>query len=352
MYPTQEFVELGEFVRDLDPAVEVVSFGDPDVAIYDPRTLIGQIAFSRAVLTLTNADDPDCTIIAGYIDFVLVNPDDPDLDDAISLALQELHYPTAAQYWAEFFESRGVPATVRRKLGRHKIDGLAIVLNVFVDPCVRGHKLAPWLLAHLLPPPAPGAQFAILSHLDAAALQPPKVVATNPDGIGHLVDYWQRETHLRLVGEDLLGAVNTPGNAAATLDKAHQREDTYIKIVPAGLRARSAADDDTLFPLRDGRVDEQPAAGPPEYLLACAAEAAVVAGTADEYEDDDVDAQVVTVLSFTTFTGEGGSAELFARAAEYLETHPELLVIGTNWHSRLCNEAGEHLTLDITVRLT
>ena len=26
--------------------------------------------------------------------------------------------------------------------------------------------------------------------------------------------------------------------------------------------------------------------------------------------------------------------------------------IGTNWHSRLCNEAGEHLTLDITVRLT
>ena len=87
MYPTQEFVELGEFVRDLDPAVEVVSFGDPDVAIYDPRSLIGQIAFSRAVLTLTNADDPDCTIIAGYIDFVLVNPDDPDLDDAISLAL-------------------------------------------------------------------------------------------------------------------------------------------------------------------------------------------------------------------------------------------------------------------------
>ena len=144
-------------------------------------------------------------------------------------------------------------------------------------------------------------------------------------GIGHLVDYWQRETHLRLVGEDLLGAVNTPGNAAATLDKAHQREDTYIKIVPAGLRARSAADDDTLFPLRDGRVDEQPAAGPPEYLLACAAEAAVVAGTADEYEDDDVDAQVVTVLSFTTFTGEGGSAELFARAAEYLETHPRTL---------------------------
>ena len=351
MHSTQQVMQLGEFIRELDLAVDEVSFCDPDVVACEPRPLCGQIAFSRALLTLTNADDPDCTVVAGYVDMVLINPKQPDLDDAISLALDELDYPEAAKFYTRLFERGALPAKVTRKLGPGKLDGLAVLLGVFVDPCFRGHRLGAWLLAHVLPPTEPGVRFAILGHLDSAMLRG-RGVAGSDDALGELSAYWQRETQLRLVGEGLLGVINTPGSVAAALEKAHDRNDNYIKLAPASLRTRLAEDDDTLFPLYDGRADE-PTPAPAGHFLALAAEAVDVAEAAVQYVHDDVDAQVATVLSFSTCTGAAGdSAELFGRVAEYLDAHPELLVTATNWRSQPCSDAGQHLILDITVQAT
>lgn len=85
---------------------------------------------------------------------------------------------------------------------------------------------------------------------------------------------------------------------------------------------------------------------------------AVALVVATEYYDPDIDAEVVTALRFQTCTGtcadadSYGIAEPFVSTADYLIAHPEVSVVATNWHTRPCHSGGEHLILEITVRVS
>lgn len=84
-----------------------------------------------------------------------------------------------------------------------------------------------------------------------------------------------------------------------------------------------------------------------------AADAIEIALEASEY-DSGIDIGIAAVLRFFAHNthANAGYAEVFSDAADYLEAHPEVSVIATNWHMDPCPDGGTDLTLEIIVRGT
>lgn len=66
---------------------------------------------------------------------------------------------------------------------------------------------------------------------------------------------------------------------------------------------------------------------------------------------EDLATETVTAIRFCVCTSSDDVSEPFARAADYLDSHPQVTVVTTSWTEGPCDsEQGCHLTLELIVR--
>lgn len=66
---------------------------------------------------------------------------------------------------------------------------------------------------------------------------------------------------------------------------------------------------------------------------------------------EDSATETVTAIRFCVCTSSDDVSEPFARAAEYLHSHPQVTVVATSWTEGPCDSGqGSHLTLELIVR--
>ena len=335
-------LELGLVAASLSPDTESISFTPADNVLCAARHLTGEMDFIRLMFALVDVDDPTYQVVGGYVDALRVDLDDPDLDDRVSMILCELDYPEDADYYATLLSDTGHLAAFRKfpecTPGTCKA---LLVLHTFIDPCFRGYKFSLALLGELWATFGAGATLC-LGHLSEQR-QP------------ELLQYWQESLGAVAVGDGLLAL---PPGVVPRLPAefvSASRDHGFIKVDAQSLRARFANGDESLFPVSDGRADDPESEGSASVVVATmeAARAAAVAVAARVDDESDVEAEVVTVLRFFVCTADEDAppSELFIRAAEYLDGHPDLDVVSTSWRDEECPSGeGEHLTLEVTVR--
>ncbi len=340
-----EVVELGGLAADLAPDALSLSLVPEDINVGPPMVLRSGVRFWRNLLLLADADfDPNFRVIGGYVDFLTVRPDEPDLDDSLNLSLNELDYPEQADVFAELVAN---PRELGHLLAGVSVDPqpdlMVLALDVFVDPCLRGHHFGLALLQSvwhygmgLAAASRELKQPAFVGHVRAGT--PPTVV-----------EHWARELGATLTDEALMVTADDAVVSSPAID-----DPEYITVNVAALRTRLAANDPTLWPMHDGRQEpEVPLddVAVPE-LATQATSASALAVEACVY-DETLRAEVVTALRFSVNTVDGKVelSEPFARAADYLDEHPDVSVVSASWSQHpLILGRGHRLTLELIVR--
>jgi hypothetical protein len=338
-------IEMGFVAASVADTVDAVTFTANRLVFRTPRHFFTGLHFWRLLLTFNNVDDPNYEIVGGLVDVLVVDLMEPDVDDQVHLTLLDLECPEAASVFADLLaDDRQINDLARLAGAETKPARATVVLNVFVDECLRGHQFGAALLRGVHQQLG-GSTTLVSGHL--------------PVELSSLASYWQKH----------LGAASTP-DGLLVLPSRYADTDSkppppnnvlaqdFIKVGAAKLRERYAAQDGTLFPISDGREnDDEDEDDIESVALASAAQAAeavaIAVDTVTSQSDPHVDCEIVAVLTFFTCTGEDGSppSELFARAADYLDAHPELSVLSTNWNSTPCDsDHGEHLTMEVAVR--
>lgn len=346
--PRPDIRQLGEVAENLAPTVQSLSFAPAETSVAPLTTLVSDISFYRVLLLFTDVDDPGYLVIGGYIDAILVRPDETGVDDAVSLSLDMIDYPEQGRAYADFLaDTDALKRTLAHALADTAPDLMFLVLNVFVDPCFRHHDFGLLLIGSLY---AFGCRLA-----EVGGLNPPvfvgHIITDTPDAV---VKHWAARMDATFSDG---GLMVLPDNASLPrMEHIVAKSDRagYIKVDAADLRARLAAEDEMLTPMADGRCRYDSADSLEETELALtafqAAMASRVALDAGNY-DEGVVTEVVTAVRFGCTSDDGdGSGELFARAADYLVDHPDVSVVSTNWTEGECSEHGLHFTLELIVR--
>lgn len=337
-------VELGVVAAALNPAVESLSFTPIAITVCRPRHLFSGIHFWRLLFLVANADDPTYLAVGGHLDALVADLDEPDLDDRLHMSLSRLEFPSQAGYYADLIDDRRqFAAALACAEPDEKADRLVLILDTFVDPCFRGHRF--------------GA--AMLSELRSALDSTTSVFIGRGDEElpADLVVYLKDRLGVVTMDDGLLILPKAAVSQSSSDIIAQSRAAGYINVDATCLRARWADEDATLFAVSDGRdgdeADDLSGAELQTVLDAEAEDATRVALEASDYSAGTVESEIVTVLRFLTCTPDenGHYATVFAQAADYLEAHKEVAVVGTNWKTEVCDSgSGEHLALEITVR--
>ncbi|MUL78817.1 hypothetical protein [Mycolicibacterium sp. CBMA 226] len=337
---------MARWLRTWRPGVQSLSFAPAETSIAPPTTLVSDIGYYRVLLMFTNADDPSYLVIGGYIDVVIVRPNDPDLDDALSLSLNMIDYPEQGQAYADFVaDSDALKRTLAHALADPAPDLMFLVLNVFIDPCFRHPDFGLLLIGSLY---AFGCQLAEANGLKAPVFVG-RIGSDTPDAV---VKHWATRMDATVTDD---GLMVLPDNASLPrLEHIVAKSDRagYIKVDAADLRARLDAEDETLTPMTDGRYAAGDSLEETELALTTiqAAAAGRVALDAGNYDEGVVTEVVAAVRFGCTSDSEDGPGELFARAADYLIDNPDVSVVSTSWREGECSEHGLHFTLELIVR--
>lgn len=339
-----QVVELGGLAAELAPDMRSLSLVPEDINVGLPMFLRSGVGFWRNLLLLADADfDPNFRVIGGYVDFLTVRPDEPDLDDTLSLSLNEIGYPEQAEVFAELVAN---PRELGRLLAGASVDPqpdlMVLTLDVFVDPCLRGHHFGLALLQSVW---HYGMGMAAASH---ELKQPAFVGHVRAGTPTKVAEHWARELSATLTDDALMVTADDAVISSPAID-----DPEYITVDVAGLRARLAADDPTLWPMHDGRQETEISlvdVDVPE-IAEQATSAGALAAEARVY-DEMLRAEVVTRLRFSVNTDNDELSEPFARAADYLHEHPDVSVVSASWSQHpLMLGRGHRLTLELIVRV-
>ncbi len=331
-------VDLGVVALALDPAIASISLTPVGVSASGPRHMFPGIHFWRLFSLFEDADNPSYAVIGGHLDAVIVDLDEPDVDDRLYMSLNELQFHEQLDAVTNLV---GDPESLAAAAELAGFDSeparLLLILDIVIDQTLRGRDLGLALL---------GEMYEFFEDDAPTTL----VVAPAADDTAPaLIAYWHK--HLGTIrGDDgLLILPNTPTLPSVTDIIAKCKNDGYINVDAAGLRSRLESHDDTLFATRDGRDDGNESAV--ADFAGQAAEAVEIAMEATQY-DEAIEPKIATVITFLAHAGDDncGHAEVFAYAAEYLETHPDVSVIATNWRTEPCADGDTHLTLELIVR--
>ncbi len=347
-------VELGAIAADIVPTVKSLNFTPETLSFAGPEEIGPAIHHWRLLLLFAEADDPSYLAIGAFADILTVRPDIADLDDHLSLALSLMDLPDRAEAFADLFADPDELAAALASGSATDTPGLiALIADVFVDPCLRGHDFALLLLWRLY-------EFT-RELVDAAEVTAPAIIGFIPESTpAPVLSHWRSELNATLTETGLLILPAEIIPLATTDLLSKYRAAGYISVDTKELRQRMADGDSTLLPISIGRhpQEEDPDTDDDEAIdeltrvaLMEAADSAGIAATANVY-DPGLQAEVVTTLSFMACTGEDNDAASrpFIRAAEYLDDHPDVSVLSTNWKTCPCPAHGIHLVLELTVR--
>lgn len=345
-------IELGAVAEGLGPHVQTLSFVPAETSASGPHMLSPGTDYQRVALLFADADDPTYLVIGGYADVIFAQSDEPDLDDVLSFSLAHLDYPGQASAFADLVAD---PDELKETLSRAHADTapdlMVLVLDTFIDPCFRGHNFGLALLRSVY-------DFACTIAEQNDLRLPVCIGYFGPDTPAPVVQHWRKHLHLQATAADerLMVLPEKAGLPSAEAIIMNCQSDGYIKVDAEALRDRLAAGDETLWPSRDRRHLRGETVSEADALMAVtalqAAAASRIALDAVGF-DGDADCEVVTAVRFLAHTGDDGDepSELFARAAEYLDAHPEVSVVSTNWNESPCNSGGVHLALELIVRV-
>lgn len=356
-------VDLGVLAAELAPTVKTLSFAPVlEGPIVGPRVVSDSAEVRRAQIIFANADDPSCRVIGGYADALLIfigeDDDHVEVLNAVNAVGSQLDYREQAEALAELLVGplRADQQWISAGTSPHSI-AFVFLLDVFVDPLFRGHDFGLELLRNMVTFGYGIAGFygaavrMVIGHISEGT---PAAIARHwSEGLGASM------TDSGLMVMDSCADVrDLPFEFGAIITQAQQSG--FIAIDVASLRSRFADGDDTLIPSSDGRIPPPRPTGPEptteEIAEQCAEVAVKVAVEADSSELTDR-TEVVTTVKFRLCTAcdQAKPADVIARAASYLDEHPELDVVATNWSSVPCEIDTKSLTarklqLDLVVR--
>jgi len=335
-------VELGVVAATLDPSVESIRFAPTAVSVSGPRHLLPGIHFWRLFSLFENADDPSYAVIGGHVDVVTVELDEADVADCLYTSLKELAFDDAQIDAVTNLVDDPERLTATAKLAGTDTEPerLLLVLDIFIDQTLRGRDLGLVLLAEAY------------EFFDDDAQTTLVVAPTTEETPPALTAYWQQHFAAARDRQGILILPNVCTPPSSTDILATSERAGYINVDVAALRSRLQNHDDTLFAASDGRTST--ATDTAAAVADQAAAASEIVLEATEY-DESIDSSIAAVLRFAGHPGtdNSGYAEVFAEATEYLETHPDVSIIATNWRTEPCPMGGgTDLILEIIVRLS
>lgn len=344
-------LQLGDYASTLASRSEAASVAlcQPAVRYEALATGSADLTRWRAYLQLTDADTPDVRVIGGFAEFTVVHmPASVDLPEAFATSpFSRLFLGGELHPDAEYALSEDASP----------VFNVVAVENVYIDPELRGHRLGPWLVSDIASrmTDSTNGLLALYPHVSET------VVPTLYDDPSELearsVTYWQEQLHVADEYEDFLLA----HTGYAALEDAHRElssvEDEFMTIDVKRLRTRSLNMDPELWPLvnllnaEGGSFSD--AMGPVDQALESVGSESLanlqyILDSVTESEFTHV--RVATLISFTANPiSDLPESDLFGRASEYLEEHPDLGVVDVRWRQSLSEDGTPEYTLDLEV---
>jgi hypothetical protein len=341
-----EVIELGDLAASKDPSPTPLSFTPAEVAVVGPVRLVAGVHHWRLMLLFADADDPSYLVIGAYADFLTVNVSAPDLAESLRLAVVCTGYLRSADAFAEFVaDPTDLAVELRRAGAVDDPEVMVAILGVVVDPCFRGRDFSLLLLWELYE--------VTRALVDAANIPAPAVVGCVAEDVpAQVVAHWRTELNATSTrgGLLILPADIIPLSTTSLI--AEHQSAGYITVDVNALRQRLADGDASLHPREDGHHPNEMPDGDDAHIAEEQAVDAVELAVEANVFDENLHAEVLTAVKFFACTGDDDdeASTPFARAAAFLDEHPDVSVVAANWSAGLCESGGEHLLLELTIR--
>ncbi len=343
--------QLGDYARALTNRNDraSVSMCQPTVAYEAHASGSSDLTRWRAYLHLTDADDPDVTVIGGFAEFTVVRiPAAVDLTEAF-----------ATSPFSRLFLGGELHPAAEHVLSDEPspVFNVIAVEMVYIDPALRGHRLGPWLVSDIASRMGDSINglLALYPHESDAVI--PTLYDDPAELEARSVTYWQEELHLPDEYEDFLLA----HTGYTALDDAHSElssiEKEFIPLDVQRLHTRWLNTDPELWPLTNLLNAERGSfvgvISPVERAVESVGSESLAAlqYILDSVEEDEyTQVRVATMVSFTTSPlSDLPESELFGRASEYLEEHDDLGVADVRWRQSTGEDGSPVYTLDLEV---
>ena len=296
----------------------------------------------RVYLHLTDADNPAVTVIGGFAEFTVINiPANVDLAETLS--------PSP---FAKLFLGGELSPDIAAACLDEEVFNVIAVEHIYVDPALRGNTLGPWLVTDIVSRMADSIAGLLAIRPTPAETTPPQAHESQ-----HMA-YWRAALNITTEADGFLFAHTAFTGIANAARGLRGVRDDFIAIDIAELDTRMRNADPELWPITN-LID---AGHTPHTAVGVTTQATLHSIASDDLDkfkyildsvpaDDPLtDVSVVTMVSFKADPlAVFPERDLFSRAADYLDAHPDLGVTDVRWRESVSDDGMPMCVLDVEI---
>ena len=347
-----EVMQLGAYA-DMLPSYKLPAFEVPSVHLVPGHDAgASRTARNRAFLHLVDADDPGLVVIAGYIDFLVIGL------GAASASVEAETLSGASVYAPLFPDGMLRGGLLDDSDGDGPGSWVLLVEDLFIDPGFRGQWLAAWMVATIaqrVTDQSGAGLIVICPHT-------PDVLHTNRDDDAEDLSqrsrtFWQDHLRMAATSDGFLLVCTASDAFTDACDELKVVNDVFIMVDREQLVLRRRNNDRKLWPATGA---PQPAGHTDngDHQAGCATSYFGEQVYTDlnriiDSVHDRSDMTYASVTAVISFVGPDPAnrqqGNVFARAADYLSEHPEVVVSSTHWRDFTDDRGAEMYALDVEV---